>query len=85
MNYRKRKRNRVPRFTYSKSNATHRTAIKDLPYVSRDTAQRDALNSWARKGFKGSIIAATGFGKSRVAVLAIVIVLMNWKMIRHVV
>ena len=71
MNYRKRKRNRVPRFTYSKSNATHRTAIKDLPYVSRDTAQRDALNSWARKGFKGSIIAATGFGKSRVAVLAI--------------
>lgn len=39
--------------------------------VSRDGAQREALNSWARKGFKGSIIAATGFGKSRVAVLAI--------------
>ena len=39
--------------------------------ASRDGAQKEALNSWARKGFKGSIIAATGFGKSRVAVLAV--------------
>lgn len=42
----------------------------ELP-KTRDIAQRHALNSWARQGFKGSIIAATGFGKSRVAVLAI--------------
>ena len=38
---------------------------------SRDDFQKEALNSWARKGFKGSIIAATGFGKSRVATLAV--------------
>jgi len=47
-------------------------AAKSAPdFISRDQAQKDALNSWARQGFKGSIIAATGFGKSRVAVLAI--------------
>ena len=38
---------------------------------SRDDFQKEALNSWARKGFKGSVIAATGFGKSRIAALAI--------------
>jgi superfamily II DNA or RNA helicase len=38
---------------------------------TRDDFQKEALNSWARKGFQGSIIAATGFGKSRVATLAI--------------
>ena len=40
-------------------------------HPSRDQAQKDALNAWARKGFKGSIIAATGFGKSRIGVLAV--------------
>ena len=39
--------------------------------TTRDAAQKKALNEWARKGFKGSIIAATGFGKSRVGILAI--------------
>jgi superfamily II DNA or RNA helicase len=39
--------------------------------TSRDKAQKEALNAWARKGFKGSIIAATGFGKSRIGVLAV--------------
>lgn len=38
---------------------------------SRDDYQKEALNAWAREGFKGSVIAATGFGKSRVASLAI--------------
>ena len=32
--------------------------------------QKNALNSWASKGFVGSIIAGTGFGKSRCGVLA---------------
>ena len=36
----------------------------------RDTEQRKALNAWARKKFVGSVIAGTGFGKSRVGVLA---------------
>ena len=39
--------------------------------TSRDKAQTEALNKWAKARFKGSIIAATGFGKSRVGVLAI--------------
>ena len=38
---------------------------------TRDDYQKEALNHWARQGFKGSVIAATGFGKSRVAALAI--------------
>ena len=38
---------------------------------TRDDYQKEALNAWAREGFKGSVIAATGFGKSRVAALAI--------------
>ena len=57
----KMKRNRV---SLRMNSLTHKT-IKDLDYQGC-TAQRDALNEWARKGFKGSIIAATGFGKSRV-------------------
>jgi superfamily II DNA or RNA helicase len=32
--------------------------------------QKKALNSWAAAGFRGSIIAGTGFGKSRCALLA---------------
>ena len=37
----------------------------------RDKEQRKALNNWAKQGFVGSIIAGTGFGKSRVGVLAV--------------
>ena len=37
----------------------------------RDTEQRKALNAWAKQGFVGSVIAGTGFGKSRVGILAI--------------
>ena len=36
----------------------------------RDEEQKKALNNWSRAGFCGSIIAGTGFGKSRCAVLA---------------
>jgi superfamily II DNA or RNA helicase len=41
--------------------------INDL----KDQQQRKALNNWAVNGFTGSIIAGTGFGKSRCGVLAI--------------
>ena len=37
----------------------------------RDIEQKKALNSWAKQGFVGSVIAGTGFGKSRVGVLAV--------------
>tara|TARA_R100000544_G_scaffold28732_2_gene15214 strand:- start:534 stop:1712 length:1179 start_codon:yes stop_codon:yes gene_type:complete len=37
----------------------------------RDIEQKKSLNSWASQGFVGSIIAGTGFGKSRVGVLAV--------------
>ena len=37
----------------------------------RDKEQRKALNSWANQGFIGSVIAGTGFGKSRCGVLAV--------------
>ena len=37
----------------------------------KDREQKKALNIWASKGFKGSVIAGTGFGKSRIGVLAI--------------
>ena len=37
----------------------------------KDTEQRLALKAWKEKGFKGSVIAGTGFGKSRVGVMAI--------------
>ena len=36
----------------------------------RDNEQKKALNQWARAGYGGSIIAGTGFGKSRCAILA---------------
>lgn len=37
----------------------------------KDEEQRTALRAWARAGYKGSVIAGTGFGKSRVGVMAI--------------
>tara|TARA_R110002074_G_scaffold5185_4_gene25386 strand:- start:1533 stop:2723 length:1191 start_codon:yes stop_codon:yes gene_type:complete len=37
----------------------------------RNIYQKQAVNTWAKAGFKGSIFAGTGFGKSRVGVLAI--------------
>jgi|TARA_R110000782_G_scaffold265259_1_gene358871 superfamily II DNA or RNA helicase len=37
----------------------------------KDVEQRKALNAWAAQGWKGSVIAGTGFGKSRVGVLAV--------------
>ena len=43
----------------------------------RDDEQRKALNAWARQGFVGSVIAGTGFGKSRVGVLAVEHALIN--------
>ena len=39
-------------------------------YQIKDQKQRDALNRWATAGARGSIIAGTGFGKSRCGVLA---------------
>tara|TARA_R100001082_G_scaffold111119_2_gene93490 strand:+ start:1347 stop:2567 length:1221 start_codon:yes stop_codon:yes gene_type:complete len=42
-------------------------SINDL----RDQQQRKALNNWAINGFEGSIIAGTGFGKSRCGVIAV--------------
>lgn len=38
---------------------------------TKDKEQRKALNLWAKHGYVGSIIAGTGFGKSRCGVLAI--------------
>tara|TARA_R110002020_G_scaffold298482_1_gene514323 strand:- start:2176 stop:3360 length:1185 start_codon:yes stop_codon:yes gene_type:complete len=46
------------------------TVTKDINTI-RDAEQRKALNSWAKQGFVGSVIAGTGFGKSRVGVLAV--------------
>ena len=43
----------------------------------RDDEQRKALNAGARQGFVGSVIAGTGFGKSRVGVLAVEHALIN--------
>ena len=37
----------------------------------RDEKQKEALNNWASAKFCGSIIAGTGFGKSRCAILAV--------------
>ena len=37
----------------------------------KDSEQRKALNQWATNGWVGSIIAGTGFGKSRCGVLAV--------------
>jgi len=43
----------------------------------RDEEQRKALNQWARNNYIGSIIAGTGFGKSRCGIMAIDHVLSN--------
>ena len=45
------------------------TSIKT--HAVKDTEQRAALNAWASHNFRGSIIAGTGFGKSRCGVVAI--------------
>lgn len=39
--------------------------------IKKDKIQRDALNSWVLAGCRGTIEAATAFGKTRVGVLAI--------------
>ena len=36
----------------------------------KDQEQKKALSAWKDKGFRGSVIAGTGFGKSRVGVIA---------------
>ena len=38
---------------------------------TRDEKQKLALNNWARNNYIGSIIAGTGFGKSRCALMAV--------------
>jgi len=38
---------------------------------TKDKEQRKALNQWAQAGYVGSIIAGTGFGKSRCGVVSI--------------
>jgi len=37
----------------------------------REKQQKLAVNSWAKSNFTGTIIAGTGFGKSRCCVLAV--------------
>ena len=37
----------------------------------KDREQKKALNRWAKSGFKGSVVAGTGFGKSRIGVIAV--------------
>ena len=37
----------------------------------KDNEQREHLNTWAKNGYKGTSIAATGLGKTRIGVLAI--------------
>jgi superfamily II DNA or RNA helicase len=37
----------------------------------KDAEQRKALNNWVKSNYNGSIIAGTGFGKSRCGVLAV--------------
>ena len=39
--------------------------------AARDQEQRIALRAWAKNGYRGSVIAGTGFGKSRVGIMAI--------------
>lgn len=46
-------------------------------YAVKDREQRAALNTWWKKGARSSIIAGTGFGKSRCGVLAMKHVLKN--------
>ena len=43
----------------------------------RDNEQRKALNKWVKQGYIGSIIAGTGFGKSKCGIMAIEYVLVN--------
>lgn len=45
----------------------------------KDQEQRKALNAWAKSGYVGSIIAGTGFGKSRCAILAIGLVIRKYE------
>ena len=45
----------------------------------KDAEQRKALNAWAAHGYNGSIIAGTGFGKSRCAVLAVGLVIRKYQ------
>lgn len=40
-------------------------------YRKKDIEQRKALNAWAVEGFEGTVIAATGMGKSRCGVIAV--------------
>ena len=54
---------------------TNQTQI-DLGTMSKlikvkDEEQKKALNNWAKHKFSGSIIAGTGFGKSRCGVIAV--------------
>lgn len=51
-------------------NTTHVKKMGNI-YEVKDKEQRKALNLWAKHDFIGSIIAGTGFGKSRCGVLAI--------------
>ena len=37
----------------------------------KDEEQKKALNNWAKHKFSGSLIAGTGFGKSRCGVIAV--------------
>lgn len=46
---------------------------------TKDQEQRKALNAWASSGYVGSIIAGTGFGKSRCAILAIGLVIRKYE------
>ena len=40
-------------------------------HYNKDKIQRDALNAWVKAGCRGTIEAATAFGKTRVGILAI--------------
>ena len=46
-------------------------------YETKDKEQRKALNNWSLNNYTGSIIAGTGFGKSRCGVMAINHILNN--------
>jgi len=43
----------------------------NIMHKVKDKEQKNALNAWAKGGYNGSIIAGTGFGKSRCGVLGI--------------
>ena len=44
----------------------------------KDQEQKAALNAWAKAGYCGSIIAGTGFGKTRCAVLAMGLIIKQY-------